>query len=550
MNYANGYFLAVYIGRKKIKAAAFRSIDGNPAGQRILETDAGNDPGKALDSLLDALEEQLGTRFTEAYLAGFFGGNDSKILIASAEFGRPKKITNADIRNLISKIPELKNPEMRAIHFIPVSYDTDSERNLLSPVGTWAARIGAKFFAVMAGREYVSGLGALVGGAYLSPRGAIDIMFAMGSIAGKSVLINLGASATRVAVSGANGLVYMAEIATGQSDLTLAIASRFDMAPSAAEKIKTRLSSAISRAGDQFEFIGEASAADIKELVMEFSRDLARALKRNITDNAPGEIPERIVLFGGGAAVEGIGNVFAEAFGRPVSILGKDAAMQSVGRLIFAQNRGEIEKFRQSFWRRFIRKIVLSLTNKKCPVYPSSLAFGDLPVPRLRAFEEAGITTIHYDYMDGEYVQAKAGSADAVKYIKAKSNLKVAAHLMARDPAAAVNKFIRAGADSIIVHADYIKNLAAVKQAGKKCGVAINPDEDISAVLPAIKHLDIVVVMSVQPGASGQSFMPEALNKVEKLRAIKKKARLKFEIVVDGGINPEAAKLCWKAGAD
>ncbi|MDR0319417.1 MAG: ribulose-phosphate 3-epimerase [Rickettsiales bacterium] len=546
MNYTGEYLLALYIGNRKIRAAC----ENTAGGRIIMERDARDNPKAALDSLLDALEEKTGTRFKQAHIAGFFGGNNSMLMAGETDFGRTRKISEADIRGLISKLPGLKNPELQAIHFVPVSYDTDRARNIENPVGEPARLLHAKFFGVLAARTHLARLASHVRGSYIEPRGAIDILFAMNALAGKSLLINIGASATRFSISTGNGIIYMAEIGAGQAELTRALSDRFGISLENAEKIKRRISSAVMKPGDQFETIGPASIADYKSLVFDFTQDLARAVKRNI-EAAGAHIPDKVILFGGGAAIEGAGNIFGEALGRDAKTLGKDAAMQSVMRLILMRSRPKTQ--RKNPMTAFIRKLLLGITARKCPIYPSSLAFGDMGTDTLRAFTAAGITTIHYDFMDGEFVPARAGGAAEVRHITSKSELKVSAHLMACDPAGEIGGFIRGGAESIILSIgskNIGRNLAAIKQAGRKCGIAVSPEHDLALIRPVIKHLDKIVVMSVAPGAGGQEFMPGSLDTIRRLKAVKRKARLKYEIIVDGGINPDTAKLCWDAGAD
>jgi ribulose-phosphate 3-epimerase len=375
-------------------------------------------------------------------------------------------------------------------------------------------------------------------------------MFAMNSVAGESLLINLGASATRISLSKPNGIVYMSEIALGQNDLSRAISDRFGIPLQSAIKIKEKLSSSLASQNDQFEMTDGIIIADIKNLVFDFEMDLARHIARTISNEGL-NIPDKVILFGGGSNIEGAQHIFSEVFDRTVRISDKNALMQSVGRVIFMQHKDKMEKFKKNRFRKFFRKLILKLTNKTCTVQPSSLAFEPLSISKLIAMESAGITTIHYDFMDGQFVPDNIGSAEEVKFIKSKSNLKVSAHLMAIDPLKLVGKFIRSGADAIILSLcarHLARALAEVKQAGKKCGVALNMDDELKSIMPIIQHLDVIVEMSVAAGKGGQKFRPESLAKVRALVELKKKHKLKFDIVMDGGINSETAAECWKAG--
>ncbi|MCL2629093.1 MAG: ribulose-phosphate 3-epimerase [Alphaproteobacteria bacterium] len=539
-----GYSLIIYPGRTRTKVTAFGLDDGGVISNATVSLDTGIDPCKTLAAALDELEGKLGVRFFEAYIAGFFGGNNSKILSSEISFKRAVKVTASDVRDMILKLPELANPLMQAVHLFPVSYDTDTDQNLKSPVGVSASRMGAKFFAIFSPKDRIQELHSRALGCYVEPKGLIDIMFAMNKVAGESLLINLGASATRVSLSTKNGIIYMSEISTGQEDLTRMIADRFGLNFTTAEQLKTGISSAIAGSDDQFNMIRGIPVADIKNIISDFLDSLGR----RIIQGLPSEVPEKVILFGGGANIKGASDIFSEIFEREVRIANEGAAMQSIIRIMPARN----EKTKRRGVRGVIQKLILFLTHKKCPVYPSAMVFS-LDPATFHNFEAAGITTLHYDYMDGKYVERSWGGAGEVNYIKNNSNLDVSVHMMATDPGAKLGQFIGAGASSIILStgsAHLARNLSAIRQAGRKCGLAINPEDEVEVILPIIRHLDKVVVMSVTPGKSGQKFMPQVLSKVKTLAGLRKKHKLKFEIIMDGGINPDTAADCWKAGAD
>ena len=124
---------------------------------------------------------------------------------------------------------------------------------------------------------------------------------------------------------------------------------------------------------------------------------------------------------------------------------------------------------------------------------------------------------------------------------------------MTESPSVWARDAINAGADTIIVStntAGVRDAINVIKNSGKRCGIAINPESNLEILIPVLKDIDEIMVMAVTPGAAGQEFNPSVLQKIKTLDYTRKKHGLKYLISVDGGINPETAKLCWDAGAN
>ncbi len=155
---------------------------------------------------------------------------------------------------------------------------------------------------------------------------------------------------------------------------------------------------------------------------------------------------------------------------------------------------------------------------------------------------------IHVDVMDGHFVPNLTFGAPVAKYIKSKNPLDV--HLMIENPGNYIEDFAKAGADVLTVHYeaahDLDGTLAKIREHGMKAGVSIKPATPVEVLEPYLKDLDWVLVMSVEPGFGGQSFMPNALEKISWLR---EKAP-DLDIAVDGGINDKTGKQCVDAGAN
>jgi ribulose-phosphate 3-epimerase len=172
----------------------------------------------------------------------------------------------------------------------------------------------------------------------------------------------------------------------------------------------------------------------------------------------------------------------------------------------------------------------------------------------IKNLEKAGADLIHIDVMDGHFVPNITIGPPIIKQIRKCTKLPFDVHLMISPVEKYIKAFADAGSDIITLHPEATDNLKravqTVKSFGKKSGVSLNPKTPISALMDVINDIDLILIMSVNPGFAGQSFMSEVLPKVTELRKMINDKKLKIDIEIDGGINFETAALAVKAGAN
>ena len=192
---------------------------------------------------------------------------------------------------------------------------------------------------------------------------------------------------------------------------------------------------------------------------------------------------------------------------------------------------------------------------KKIKISPSILSadFSNLRT-EIQRLESGGADMIHVDVMDGHFVPNLTIGPPVIKALKKHSSLLFDVHLMISPVHKYIQSYSEAGADIITIHPEATEDLHSsilkIKELGKKVGISLNPETKIDVILEFLEKIDLVLIMSVNPGFGGQKFMPEVLSKVKELKKIQSEKKLNFDIEIDGGINFENSKKAIEAGVN
>jgi ribulose-phosphate 3-epimerase len=197
------------------------------------------------------------------------------------------------------------------------------------------------------------------------------------------------------------------------------------------------------------------------------------------------------------------------------------------------------------------------MTARRILIAPSILAadFGHLTADLDRVIA-AGADWLHLDIMDGQFVDNISFGPAIVKLVRGLTTLPLDVHLMIERADHYVPRFVEAGANSITVHVepearhDVAETLRLIRAGGCRAGLTLNPATPFASVEPHLPNLDLLLIMTVHPGFGGQSFRPEMMEKVRRARELRGPSGAGYEIEVDGGINPETARLAIEHGAD
>ncbi|MCR4917734.1 MAG: pilus assembly protein PilM [Alphaproteobacteria bacterium] len=561
-------FLCLDIGNSGVRGIAHRVRNAELAKSAYYSIDS-FDTVYALKSVIDELDRQIGTHFDTAYITGDFGIACFKMAAKSTIWQTEHKISPLDIQNQLSQIeiPDGFYP----MHIIPLRYDTPKLRNMLSPIGHSDTQLISAFSEILFDRESMENMMSNLRRAHIQSHGFYAPHFLQSKTFRQkkqtAMFIDFGAETTTVSIWTDRGPVWYNGFAIAGNDLSQEISDKFEISFSEAERIKKNVANMTPKDTERFlpaDLNYAFSRAEVNDLVFSFFHNLIQDIKTNGDEYITKYKPSQIIISGGGSKIEGLDTIINELFEIPVINKGVDANVRALSDFIWTgqeAHRRAFHAYAQSLHRKadkILRIFKIFKPKKKnvvrfIPIMPSTLCFNMALPETYSLFKSGGISAIHVDIMDGLYVDKIAGGIDELRAIRAAWNGHLHVHLMTEAPSAWAASAITAGADTIILSTNTsglrmaIQN---VKQAGKRVGIALNPESSISLLKTVLRDLDEVMIMAVTPGAAGQQFDKNILQKISALVATRKKYGLKYKISVDGGITPETAKLCWDAGAD
>ena len=173
---------------------------------------------------------------------------------------------------------------------------------------------------------------------------------------------------------------------------------------------------------------------------------------------------------------------------------------------------------------------------------------------QIKILENEGVEVLHIDVMDGDFVPSISFGMPVIKSIRKESKMFFDVHLMVTEPERYIHDFVECGADSITVHAeaceDIERTIELIRDAGVKVGISIKPATPVNDISHLLSEVDMVLVMTVQPGFCGQKYIEECTEKIQELRDLIQEEELDVNIQVDGGINEETMETVMQAGAN
>ena len=565
MNLFDSSFLCLDVGTYGVRGIAHRVRSARIDKSAFFAMDS-YDTVFAIKSVVDELEKQIGTHFDSAYVTGNFGVSKYEMCAKSTVWGGEHKISPTDVRNQIAQIVPADG--FFPMHIVPLRYDAPQARNMVTPIGHVDRQLISAFGVVFYSRDGVDAVFEHLRGAHIQADALFDPQFVQNAIyrAEKqtTLFIDFGAQFTGASIWTDRGPVWHTKIQRGGTDITNAIVEKLNIDFDSADRIKRAVASLVPKEMDRFAPADRAydfSRGDVNDVVLPILVDIIGQLKDQCLPSFTKYRPTKIILTGGGAEIEGLRDFIENAFAVMTEVLPVDATVRALSDYVWRGQGAQRQRYiarhdqwvRRTNWIGKIFRKKQKKVQKFVPIMPSSLCFDMQRAETYSMFRAGGISMIHVDIMDGFYVDRIAGGIDELKNIRARTNAHLHVHLMTESPVVWAADAIAAGANTVILSTNTSGLKTAVRNvraAGRRVGVALHPDSNVSLLKPILREIDEVMVMAVAPGAAGQAFDPAALHKISVLAGTRKKYGLQFTISVDGGINESTAQLCWDAGAD
>ena len=565
MNLSDSAFLCLDIGSSAVHGVAHRIRNARIAKSAMFVVES-FDTVTAIKSVIDELETQIGRHFDDAYITGNFGESYFNIETKNLVWANEHKIIASDIKTQLAQITAPDG--FLAMHIVPLRYDTPHIRNMLSPIGHIDTQLVSTFAIICYMQSAIDEININLRHAHIQSNGFYDSQFVLSATFRAPhetiMFIDFGAQFTTASVWTDRGPIWHYKTPMGGTNISQTISDKFGIPFIDADRIKRAVFTMLPKSTDRFapaDVAYDFSRDDINDIVVPYMTNIVEDIKLAALPTIEKYQPSKIIITGGASDADGVVDFVSNSFGLYTESAHIDAPVRALGEYIWNMNadaRAKIIARNDRMARRMER--ILKIFHKKpkkrrafVPILPSTMCFDMNNPTTYTTFDAAGISMIHVDIMDGLYVNKIAGGIDQLRAIRARTTAHLHVHLMTESPTVWASDAIAAGADTVIVSTNTSgvrAAIRAIKSSGRRAGIALNPDASPAILKPILRDLDEVVVMAVEPGASGQEFMPACLHKISVLAATRKKYGLKFTISVDGGINDKNAQLCWDAGAD
>jgi ribulose-phosphate 3-epimerase len=565
MNLFDSSFLCLDIGTYGVRGIAHRVRGANIDRSAFFTCDNYNTTF-AIKTVIDELERQIGTHFDSAYITGNFGPSEFSMVAKNTVWNSEHKISINDVRNQISQItgPENYYP----IHIIPLRYDSPNARNMQTPIGHIDRQLISAFGAIYYSQDGLNKTYEHLRGAHIQPKSIYDPQFLQNAIyrtpKQTTMFIDFGAQYTSASIWTDRGPVWHTKIQSGGTNITNAISEKTNLNFEDANRIKHQVASLAPKDMDRFtpaDTAFEFSRSDINDIIIPILIDTVSKIKELSIPSFAKYKPVKIILTGGGCEIDGLRDYIENTFATITETIPIDASVRALSEYIWKSESSHRQNYiartnKLRGYTNWINKIFHKKQKKSqrfVPIMPSTLCFDMRRPDTYSLFKSGGISMIHVDIMDGFYVDRIAGSIEELKTIRSHTKSHLHVHLMTESPNIWATDAIAAGADTIILSTNTsgLRNaIRTVRASGRRVGVALHPESSVSILKPILRDIDEIMVMSVIPGAAGQTFEPDALHKISVLAATRKKYGLKYTISVDGGINDKTAQMCWESGAD
>ena len=543
---SNTSFLAIDVGQSNVRGLAF--VKRNGRSTYFTHTENGGTIKQNIINTIDVIEEKLDVKCKNVFITGNFGIVDTTTHFGHIDFPHPKIIGTDDVYNAIFKAESIKNTAGQLLHLIPLNFMFDNTMTS-NTINIKATRFDTTFNAITYAPDIIDEIKDALTSACIPPAGFFDPIYILGRAYHKNnnptILIDFGKTKTSVGVIKNGALSNRFDLTPGQDEVTKRIEEDFGITYMDAEEIKKSVSK--TPPVDADEYISASpkykslTRSDVWGAWFEVNTGIVeRIMDSLIIDDSD------IYIMGSELNAENIKNLILRNKGLDCVIILTEYAAAAAVLKINTEDVAAGSTKKNSY--------ATALQHKHIPIIPGIMEWNINNSNTYKMFQSVGIKKIHIDIMDGFYTRKVSGGLEELALVRGNTNMILHTHLMVDDNVAWVKQVLEIGVEIILLSTGthgLLEALKIIKLAGRQAGLAIHPDFDLKKLTPRIlTMLDEVMIMSVVPGASGQSFLESTPMRIRTMANTRDTYGFNYKITVDGGINDKTAPLCWAAGAD